>query len=125
MKIPPTDAEHRVARSHLTLMASLMGLLMVTIAWLCLVLVMLTAPAWSAWMFLALTIVAGLTAAGITAWVWARAVQTGRELRALKREPTVEIDGLRVRPRVMRMMLPHTHWMALLARPRQDTDAPR
>lgn len=115
-----------VARSNLTLLASLMALLLEAIAMLCLVLMMLTAPAWGVWMFLGLAIVAGLTAAGITSWVWARVIQTGRELRALEREHTVEIDGLRVRPRVMEMILPYSHWTAMLARARQqDTDASR
>lgn len=46
--------------------------------------------------------------------------------RVLEREYTVEIDGLRVRPRVMMMIMPHSHWRKLRerARPVDDPAAP-
>lgn len=43
----------------------------------------------------------------------------------VERPSTVEINGKRVRAYVMRLILPYSHWMALLERARYDDHANR
>lgn len=79
-------------------------------------------PMWAAG--LPLVAIGTIAAVLFMAWYWV-ADRVGRYIEWLREEKVV-IDGLAVRPRVMRLVLPREHWDALRVRAeQQDAAGPR